>query len=59
MGSLGYVSLIGFALLVPTTLLTTGIGVRLAHSLSRRRLEVAFALFLAAMAIRFVVLLLT
>ncbi len=56
-GSFGYVSLIGFALLVPTTLLTTGIGVHLAHSLSRRRLEVAFGLFLAAMAIRFIVLL--
>jgi uncharacterized membrane protein YfcA len=52
-GSLGFVSLLGFALLVPTTLLTTGFGVRLAHSMSRRSLERAFGLFLALVSLRF------
>lgn len=52
--AIGFVSLLGFALLVPTTLLTTGFGVRLAHSLSKRQLEVAFGLYLAAVSFRFV-----
>lgn len=53
--SLGFVSVLAFVLIVPTTLLTTRIGVRLAHSLPRRRLEVLFALFLTAVCLRFVV----
>lgn len=52
--ALGFVSLIGFALMVPTTLLTTGLGVRIAHSLSRRQLEVAFGLYLAVVSLRFI-----
>lgn len=56
-GSLGFVSGLAFLLIVPTTLLTTGIGVRLAHSLSRRHLELAFGLFLLAVSIRFMFLL--
>lgn len=52
--ALGFVSLIGFALMVPTTLLTTGLGVRIAHNLSRRQLEVAFGLYLAAVSLRFI-----
>lgn len=56
-GSLGFVSLIGFALLVPTTLMTAGYGVRLAHSLSRRALEQAFGIFLALVSLRFILLL--
>nr|PZN38872.1 MAG: hypothetical protein DIU59_14120 [Pseudomonadota bacterium] len=44
--ALGYVSLIGFALFVPTSIYTAPIGARLAHSLSKRRLEVPFGLFL-------------
>lgn len=53
--SLGFVSALAFVLIVPTTLLTTRIGVRLAHSLPRRRLEVLFALFLTAVCLRFLV----
>lgn len=53
-GSLGFVSLLAFALIVPTTLLTTRIGVRLAHSLPRRRLEVLFAGFLTLVSLRFI-----
>lgn len=52
--SLGFVSLIGALLLFPTSLLTVPIGVKLAHNLSKRRLEVAFAIFLALVAARFI-----
>jgi uncharacterized protein len=56
-GSLGFVSMLGFALIVPTTLLTTGMGVRLAHRLSRRNLEMAFGVFLLLVSVRFILLL--
>jgi len=45
--SVGYVSLIGFALITPATLLMVPFGVRLAHSVSTRVLRRAFAVFLA------------
>lgn len=50
----GFVSWLTFALTVPTTLLTTRIGVGLAHRLSRRALETAFGLFLLAVCARFI-----
>lgn len=53
-GSIGFVSLLGFALIVPTTLMTTRYGVELAHALPRRRLEVLFGLFLTFVCLRFV-----
>lgn len=56
--SLGFVSLLAFALIVPTTLLTTRIGVNLAHTMPRRRLEVLFGLFLTAVSARFILILL-
>lgn len=56
--SLGYVSLIGFLLFIPTSIWTAPIGARLAHRLSKRRLEVAFGLFLLVVAARFVISLL-
>jgi uncharacterized membrane protein YfcA len=52
--SLGFVSVLGFALIVPTTLATTQVGVALAHRLPRRRLEVLFGLFLLVVSLRFV-----
>lgn len=52
--SLGYVSLIGMALFIPTSVWTAPIGARMAHRLSKRRLEVAFGLFLLLVAGRFV-----
>ncbi len=52
--SLGYVSLIGFALFIPTSIWTAPIGARLAHRLSKRRLEVTFGIFLLVVAGRFV-----
>lgn len=51
--SLGFVSLATFALTIPTALLTARLGVRLAHAMSRRRLEVAFGLFLLTVSARF------
>jgi uncharacterized membrane protein YfcA len=47
-GSLGYVSLLGAALVAPASVLAAPIGVRIAHSISRRKLEVAFAVTLTA-----------
>lgn len=52
-GSLGFVSFLGVALLVPTSLLATGYGVRAAHRFSRRALELCFAAFLIAVGTRF------
>ena len=51
--SLGYVSLIGFILFIPTSIWTAPIGARLAHRLSKRRLEVAFGIFLLVVCARF------
>jgi len=52
-GSLGFVSLVAFALTIPTSLLTTKLGVALAHRLSRRALEIAFGSFLLLVVARF------
>ncbi|MCB1508974.1 MAG: sulfite exporter TauE/SafE family protein [Hyphomicrobiaceae bacterium] len=57
--SLGFVSLIGFALLIPTTVLFAPLGVRIAHALEKRRLEIAFGLFLILVALRFAIRLAT
>ena len=46
--SIGFVSLIGFALMAPVSSLTAPFGARLAHALPRRRLEIAFGCFLIA-----------
>lgn len=51
--SLGYVSLIGVALLVPLPVVTAPIGVQVAHALPRRILEMSFGLFLLAVSTRF------
>jgi uncharacterized membrane protein YfcA len=52
--ALGYVSLIGTILVVPTSMLVAPLGVKLAHSLSKRRLEVAFGIFLFIVCARFI-----
>jgi uncharacterized protein len=56
--ALGYVSLIGALLVVPTSTLVAPLGARLAHRLSKRQLEVAFGLFLLAVSLRFLISLL-
>ncbi|MFN4277463.1 MAG: sulfite exporter TauE/SafE family protein [Ferrovibrio sp.] len=52
--ALGYVSLIGFILFVPTSIWTAPIGARIAHALPKRKLEVLFGLFLSVVCARFV-----
>ncbi len=51
--SLGYVSVAGAIVIAPITVLAAPIGVRVAHSLSRRQLEFAFMAFLLTVAARF------
>ena len=45
--ALGYVSLIGAVLVMPTSLLTAPLGVRAAHAMSKRTLEIAFGCYLS------------
>jgi uncharacterized membrane protein YfcA len=51
-GSLGYVSMVGFLFIAPTTVLCAPLGARLAHAFSARTLSVAFGLFLVVAAAR-------
>lgn len=53
-GSLGYVNLVGFALIVPATIIAAPIGARIAHSLSRRRLSTVFGFFLLLISTRMI-----
>jgi uncharacterized membrane protein YfcA len=52
-GSLGYVNLLGAAVIASVSVLAAPLGVRLAHGISRRKLEIFFATFLAVVALRF------
>lgn len=52
LGSIGYVNLLGFAVIVPATLLAVPWGVKIAHWLPPRPLRLAFAFFLAATSLR-------
>jgi len=51
-GSLGYVNLLGVALIVPTTIMFAPLGAKLAHALPRRKLSLLFGAFLFVVAIR-------
>ena len=51
--ALGYISLIGAALVMPTSLLVAPLGVRVAHAMSKRALEIGFGLYLLTMGTRF------
>jgi uncharacterized protein len=53
--SLGFVSLIGVAVMAPVSSLTAPYGARFAHRLSRRTLEIAFSIFLLLVSARFLV----
>jgi uncharacterized membrane protein YfcA len=57
--ALGYVSLIGALLVMPTSLLTAPLGVRCAHAMSKRTLEVAFGSYMFIVGSRFVISLLS
>lgn len=56
--AVGYVSLIGAALVMPTSLLTAPLGVKAAHAMSKRTLEIAFGCYLFIVGSRFVMSLL-
>ena len=56
--SIGFVNLMGVAIVIPITLLTAPLGVRLAHALSKRVLEVLFGLFLLSVSLKFTLTLL-
>ena len=51
--TIGFVSLIGFALMAPVSSYTAAYGARLAHWLPKRRLEIAFGIFLLLVSVRF------
>ena len=53
--ALGYVSLIGAVLVMPTSLLVAPLGVRVAHAMSKRTLELAFGSYLFIVGSRFVI----
>jgi len=55
---LGYLSLIGAVLVMPMSLVTAPLGVRAAHAMSKRTLEVAFGCYLFVVGSRFVMSLL-
>ena len=53
--AIGYVSLIGALLVMPTSLLVAPLGVRAAHAMSKRALEIAFGAYLFIVGGRFVI----
>jgi uncharacterized protein len=53
--SLGFVSLLGVILMAPVSSFTAIYGVRVAHALPRRQLEIAFGIFLLSVSVRFIV----
>jgi uncharacterized membrane protein YfcA len=53
--SLGFVSLIGLAIIAPLSSLTAPYGARLAHNLSHRTLEITLAIYLLLVSARFLV----
>ncbi len=51
-GSIGYVNLIGFALISPTTVLAAPLGAAIAHRLPKRQLSLLFGIFLLIVSAR-------
>ena len=51
-GSLGFVSLLGFACIAPATVLTAPFGAKIAHSFSEKKLAMLFGAFLVVASIR-------
>ncbi len=51
--TIGYVSLLGLALMAPISSYVASYGVRIAHALTRRHLEIALGLFLLVIGTRF------
>jgi uncharacterized membrane protein YfcA len=57
--SVGFVSVIGLALIAPISSYVAPFGARLAHTLPQRRLEIGFGLFLLIASARFLASLVT
>lgn len=53
--SLGYVSILGTALVIPFSMLAAPCGARFAHSLPPRKLEITFGIFLLVVIVRMMV----
>ncbi len=53
--SIGYVSLLGFALMAPVSSYVAPFGARLAHRLPKRKLEIGFGIFLLLVSVRLAV----
>ncbi len=53
--SLGFVSLIGLAAFAPVAVMTAPLGVRIAHALTKRKLELAFGIFLLLVSSRLLI----
>ena len=51
-GSIGYVSVIGFALIAPTTYAMAPVGAKIAHGLSQKHLSALFGAFLFIVSFR-------
>ncbi len=51
--SFGYINLLGVALVIPVTFFAAPLGVRVAHALPKRVLEICFGLFLLTVSARF------
>ncbi len=51
--SAGFVNLLGVAIVIPITILAAPLGVRIAHALSKRTLELLFGLFLLSVSLKF------
>ncbi len=53
--SLGFASVLGAAIIIPASVLAAPLGVAVAHGLSRRTLELAFAAFLGFVSLRLLI----
>jgi uncharacterized protein len=51
-GSIGFVNLVAFAMIAPTTVLFAPLGARIAHAMSKETLSTLFGLFLLIVAVR-------
>ncbi len=53
--SLGFVNLVGVLIVIPASVLIAPLGVRIAHALTRRQLELGFGIFLIVVSARFAI----
>lgn len=51
--SFGYINLLAFILIMPISMLVAPLGVKMAHGLSKRHMEIAFGVFLILVSARF------